>query len=364
MYRTKKLCLLIPFLLGVTGCVPGIQRDQTDDERSVAAAGAQGSAVVEQADPVALQTPTPVAAEEHAAAAEGVTLEPGQCWVYAPIQPRPVDDSVELVVKDSTTRLKVTPAEFRQGYKRVVTQEGVVTYKVIPATYKKVVERVESRPESTRIVVEPAVYRDEEVLVTLEEAKTEVIPCTTSGTSYAGSAAAFGVCTIQKPAKTRKVTVQKLVTPERSRVEKVPALYREVSRWVVDKPAQVIRGESEDQVAQLPVEELVKSAEARAVSIPADRESFDVVRYEGAPQMVIRQTLCDEDLTEPVVQALQQQLLQQGYFPGQLDGLLGPKTLGALQHYQVDKGLASGALTLETLEALGLSSLAAHTEAP
>ena len=52
------------------------------------------------------------------------------------------------------------------------------------------------------------------------------------------------------------------------------------------------------------------------------------------------------------VQAL---LERQGYYHGQIDGVLGPETRHAIVRYQSDKGLEpSGNLTSETLRSLGL----------
>lgn len=112
--------------------------------------------------------------------ASEIDIQPGQCWVYAQIQPRPVQESVEVKVRDSEVRLEVTPAEFRRGIKEVVTKEGTRTYRVRPATYKEVTEQVLVKPETTRLVVEPAVYEDVEEEVVLEEARTELKPCRTS----------------------------------------------------------------------------------------------------------------------------------------------------------------------------------------
>ena len=56
--------------------------------------------------------------------------------------------------------------------------------------------------------------------------------------------------------------------------------------------------------------------------------------------------------TSQVSQA-QQQLRQQGYDVGQVDGKLGPKTKQALREFQQDKGLsASGQLDQQTAQAL------------
>ncbi len=352
MYRKRRLCLLISAALGLSGCSLGMFKDQPDTDTSAQAEAAPDTMATPGVEPGTMVLPAAGAMGSKG----GVVVKPGQCWVYAPIQPKPVSDRVEVVLKDSTTKLQVTPAEFRDGYKQVVTKEGTLTYKVEPATYKKITEQVEVRPESSRIVVEPAVYDETEIKVTVEEAQTVVTPCPTSGTKYATGVATLGVCTVEQPAKTKMLKVQKLVTPERSRVEIIPAKYKEITRWVVDKPAEVIQIEVNDDLGSLPVEELVSTPKAEQVFIPAVKEDVGVVRYEGAPEVVVRQAVCDGDIDRELILSVQGYLQQAGFQPGRMDGLLGPRTIDALQQYQVQNGLASGALTFETLAAMGLSN--------
>lgn len=57
----------------------------------------------------------------------------------------------------------------------------------------------------------------------------------------------------------------------------------------------------------------------------------------------------------PTISRAQARLLELGYRIGKADGILGPRTKGALQQYQRAKGLAeTGALDHATLVALGL----------
>lgn len=55
------------------------------------------------------------------------------------------------------------------------------------------------------------------------------------------------------------------------------------------------------------------------------------------------------------VRKIQQALLDAGFNPGPVDGIIGPKTLAALESFQKQKGLAVGQITKETLRALGIA---------
>jgi len=61
------------------------------------------------------------------------------------------------------------------------------------------------------------------------------------------------------------------------------------------------------------------------------------------------------DATDSTVAAAQQRLGREGYYRGQIDGVIGPETRRAVARYQSSHGLrVTGALTADTLEALGL----------
>ena len=78
------------------------------------------------------------------------------------------------------------------------------------------------------------------------------------------------------------------------------------------------------------------------------------VQVEGPakPEDRWRQTLCD--MTQDEITLVQAALCDAGHDPGQPNGKVGPKTDTAVKTFQLEKGLPTGPLTLETLKALGL----------
>lgn len=64
------------------------------------------------------------------------------------------------------------------------------------------------------------------------------------------------------------------------------------------------------------------------------------------------------DIVEPTsaqVRNIQTALSDAGFNPGPVDGVIGPKTMAALERFQQQKGLAIGKITKETLRALGVT---------
>ncbi|WP_193075054.1 peptidoglycan-binding domain-containing protein [Pseudomonas sp. FME51] len=280
-------------------------------------------------------------------------ISAGQCWVNAPIKPRPLHEKVEVVLQESSLRYSVAPAQLREGVQQVVTREGVKTYRVVPATFKQVSEQVEVKPEFQRTVVVPAVYEAREAVLTVEQAKTVLEPCQAAGTRY-GNSGAMAFCATEIPAREETVMVNVLVEPETTRVITEPAVYETVTRWVVDQPARVVEVDTAPQLATVPVVETVSPEKVLERTEPAVIRTMNITKYQGEPQIALRRAVCDSDLHPALISRLQSALSSKGYSLGNIDSHLGQRTIAALSDYQADNGLAIGAVTYESLELLGV----------
>lgn len=281
------------------------------------------------------------------------TITAGQCWVNAPIKPRPIHEEVEVVLQEPSVRYSVAPAQLREGVQQVVTREGTRTYRVEPATFKQVTEQVLVKPETQRSVVVPAVYEEREAVLTVEAAKTVLEPCQAAGTRY-GNTGAMAFCAREVPAREEVVKVNVLVEPETTRTITEPAVYETVTRWVVDQPARVVEITTEPEVATVARVEMVTPEQVRERTEPAVVRTMNITKYEGEPQIVLRRAMCDSDLHPTLIGRLQAALSSRGYSLGNIDSKLGQRTIAALSDFQADHGLAIGAVTYESLEALGV----------
>jgi len=90
---------------------------------------------------------------------------------------------------------------------------------------------------------------------------------------------------------------------------------------------------------------------------------YDAGVYEGdgadySSQGAYRSSVSCADST---VAAVQEQLAQQGYYRGEIDGVFGAETRRAVGRYQSDRGLhVTGNLNADTLRALGLQRVASN----
>jgi hypothetical protein len=90
---------------------------------------------------------------------------------------------------------------------------------------------------------------------------------------------------------------------------------------------------------------------------------YDAGVYEGDGADYYRQGAygSSEQYADFTVAAVQQQLAQQGYYRGEIDGIFGAETRRAVVRYQSDQGLrVTGNLNADTLQALGLPRVASN----
>ncbi len=90
---------------------------------------------------------------------------------------------------------------------------------------------------------------------------------------------------------------------------------------------------------------------------PAAFETITRSRVVQPERTEWRRILCETNVTPDVVTNIQQALLNRGYNVGAVDGQFNKQTLGAINQYQVNNGLATRGITHETLSSLGVSIL-------
>lgn len=292
-------------------------------------------------------TPTPAAPALPA-------IRPGECWVQAVVQPRPVSKPLEIVVRDAVNDIEITPPALETAHKEIVVREEGITYRVEPPVYKRVVEKVLVRPEVRRSVVVPAVFEEREVEVEIEAARTIMERCSASTVRRTAEAPVQMLCAREIPAKTQTVKRKILVQPETTREVVEPAVYKDVTRWVIETPARAVPVEIPPRTASLKVQEITRPEQIEEQQLPAEVKRLLATTYEGEPSVVFRRAVCDQELSPALVRDLQTALKQAGFDPGTTDGKFGRQTFRALLDYQRQHGLAQGALTHESLERLGV----------
>lgn len=225
-----------------------------------------------------------------------------------------------------------------------------------PDQYEYKEEQVIDKPASFKIEKIPAKYETVYDTMIVKEAYKKVIPV---------------------PAVFDIVTEQKLVSEASKRwvkgkgdvnclsqnpadcevwcLTEVPAVYKTVTRKVEKEPATTREEMVPAVVKVVPRKKLVEAAVENKIEIPATYKTVmkkTLVSKGGVQEW--KEVLCQQDVSDMKVKAIQTALIREGYDPGTPDNQMGPKTKEALVKFQQDKGLPVGNLNMETLKALGI----------
>jgi len=95
-------------------------------------------------------------------------------------------------------------------------------------------------------------------------------------------------------------------------------------------------------------------AKETKITTPAVYETYDTTVKTAESYLKWQEILCETNTTEDVVSKLQRELKSRDYNITNVDGVYGAETRAAVNAYQKDEKLNQGALTLKTLETLGL----------
>ncbi len=223
----------------------------------------------------------------------------------------------------------------------------------VPAKYKTIKKRVVKTPASTKVIEVPAVTKVIKVkkLVAEPQVKKVTIPAVKSsvekkvlesksdfvwhkvgesiekGWHYTG----HQICLVEKPALVKKITKTVLATPATTKEIAIEPTFKNVK-----------------------VKKLVE--EAKEIKTPIDAEYKMVKKRKkiSDAKQAWERILCQTNMNKEVILKIQNALKAKDYNPGKIDGVLGRDTRVALDKYQRDNSLATGGITYETLNALGI----------
>ncbi len=145
-----------------------------------------------------------------------------------------------------------------------------------------------------------------------------------------------------------------LVQAERVREEITPAVFQTITKKVLVEPGRALPIQVQPEFAHIPVTTVQKQAQVNEFKVEPKTEALPLTVYTSAPQLTWRRVLCEKDASPILVRQLQEALQQKGYPVGSVDGKLGQRTVNAIDKFQHDNELATGLLTYEAMESLGI----------
>ena len=127
---------------------------------------------------------------------------------------------------------------------------------------------------------------------------------------------------------------------------------------MLDTPARVVRTPQPAQYEMIRVRKLVSPEQVVRTLTPIEYQSVASKEKVSDEHFAWRRVICDASLDETMIRGLQRALKKRGFYPDKVDGIFGAASRDAVESFQSNNGLARGALTVETLEALGLDQQA------
>lgn len=280
---------------------------------------------------------------------------PGHCYARVVIPEQYKTELKKVQVSPELEKVEVAPAEYAEVEREVLVSAEWEELVVVPATYKTVEEQVVVKEASKKLVKLPAEYQ------TVEE-KVVIRPAYTTWKKGRGpiekldEATGEIMCLVEVPEESKIVSRQVLVKPERTEEVIIPAEYTTITKQVVDVPAHtksIIHPAVYDKVL---VETMVKAPEEIVEVIPAEYAEIEQTVKVSDADLQWREILCETNTTQDVVSELQRALDSKGFQPGPIDGIYGWRTMSAVNRYQKANELATGQLTIQTLEHLGVAA--------
>ncbi len=277
--------------------------------------------------------------------------QPGECYAKV-LVPAKYDTISEKVIKrEASESVTVIPAKFEWVEERILTKEASETLTVVPAVYRWVEERVMVEPASTRLVPVPAEYetvservldRPEQTVWKKGRGPIEKIDNTTGEI----------LCLVVEPATYKTISRTIVKSPATTRSVDAPPVFKTVRKQVVDRPAEVRKSATPAEFSTIRVRKMIEPASEQRVSLPAEFQTVTKRVKVSSEQLSWQPILCETNVNQDIIARLQQALKTKGFNPGDIDGVLGSATLGAVEAYQRASNLARGGVTMETLDAL------------
>jgi hypothetical protein len=321
--------------------------------------------------------------------------ESGTCFAeyFNPAEYEKVD--LKVIKKEAAKRFEVTQAVYETIEEEVVLQEASEEFVEVPAGFETVTEEVMTRPAyailrderaaartvgdysaaSMRRIETPAEHESLQRHAIVEPARTKKIPIEAKTKTIQVRRLASGPTQtsveIEAEYQTYEKTVLKSAASISWRLEdmpgsgkatgrllcrsELPAKTAKIDKWIVEKPATVQSREIPQESLPVRRRKLVAAATERRIELEAEKRNITRFAKTSDERLEWQRALCRDDATLDLVRALQQALSDKGFPPGPIDGAIGRATLTAVERFQVAEGLATGAITVQTIEALGLT---------
>lgn len=333
------------------------------------------------------------------ARAGGANLDnatPGQCFDehYKPATYKTVSERVQI--SEASEKIDLAPAKYEWVEQRVMVSPASRKLVEIPAVFETVSERVKVEDAKTvwkkgRGSVEKIDHSSGDIMCLVE------VPAVYKTLNKRVLKTAASTKVMEEPARYETIRVRKLVADSTQTRVAIPAQYKDITKRVMDSEGshmwhnaaedsngfgkrtgnQICLQATPAKMASVSRQVVKTPPSVKKMEIPAKYETKRVRRLVSEAQEIRtpvaaqtktvskrikvsdarlewRSILCETNMTDGMIQRVQRALQSAGYTPGPIDGVLGHQTMEAVERFQNARGLATGGLTYDTLDKLGV----------
>ncbi len=339
------------------------------------------------------------AGSQAGATADLPPAKPGECYARLWVPASYEDQSEAVQVREASERIETIPAKYEWRTEKVTVQDEAEKLIPVPARYEKVTEKVLVKEASEKIKIIPAKYemRTEKVAVKEGGEKLISVPAKydmveekvlvkAGYTTWKKGKGAYQrvnnatgeiMCLVEVPPVYKTVRKRVLVSPATTKTVAVKPSYKTIRRRVLVEPARAVRTEIPAQYKTITKIALAEPATTKSVTIPAKYQtirkyvmveppSTRSIEIPAETRQITRKVkvadgsmqwkaiLCETNANRNTIASIQQALRKNEYkVPS--TGRLDSRTMAALEEFQRAEGLTAGQITIETLDALGVS---------
>lgn len=279
--------------------------------------------------------------------------KPGECYTRAYIPAQYKTTTERMLLSDATEKVQTIPATYTWGTERVLIKEASEKLEVIPATYAWEEQRITVTPASSRLISIPATYGTETQNILIKAEHTQWKKGN-GPINKVDAATGEIMCLVTVPAVYKTISKKILKSPPTTREEAIPAVYKTIKKKVLKTPPTTRKIAIPAAYKTVKVKKLATPPQQHRTPVSAKYQTVTKRVKTSDSHMEWRPILCKTNVTPGVIRNLQSALKRANYFTGTADGKLGPSTLKAVSNYQVEKNLARGGLTLQTLKSLNI----------
>ncbi|PID33892.1 MAG: hypothetical protein CR955_00280 [Thiotrichales bacterium] len=318
----------------------------------------------------------------------------GECFreYYVPAKYEKTEK--EVLVKEEYEEIKVADAQFEETEETVVVKQASKKKVYKPAEYETIEEKIEIEPakavwkkgdgpitkidnstgEILCLIQVPAKYKIIKKTVLKNPAAIDLveIPEETKGVKVSKLVSDATIDKVKIPAEYKKVTLINKVsdanftwrgaavagegtyTGNQICLKEIPAKFTKVKRLVIDTPPVIEEEKVEPVTKLIKVSNVATEAEEVRTIIPAKYNTVEKRAKVSSERLEWRRVLCKTNMGPDINKRIQKALKDAGVYNGPVDGAMGRGSMSAVEKFQKANGLATGGLTIDTLEKLGV----------